>query len=164
MQSKALTLFSSRRTERGEEAAEEKVEVRRDWSLRFKKINHLLQGKVVSDDVKAASSYQENLAKINNEGGHTKQQIFNVDETAFYWKNKPCRTFIAREEKSLPGFKSLKDRLTPLLGGNTAGDFTLKLILIYHSENARAFKNYLKSPQPVSLNGTTKPGGQHICF
>ena len=57
MQSKALTLFSSRRTERGEEAAEEKVEVRRDWSLRFKKINHLLQGKVVSDDVKAASSY-----------------------------------------------------------------------------------------------------------
>ena len=40
------------------------------------------------------------------------------------------RTFIAREEKSVPGFKASKDRMTFLLGVNAVGDFKSKSMII----------------------------------
>ena len=68
----------------------------------------------------------------------------------------PSKTFIAGEEKSTPGFKTSKDRLTLLLGANTAGDFKFTSMLIYYSENLRAPKNYAILLCLCSVNATRK--------
>ncbi|XP_070613955.1 tigger transposable element-derived protein 1-like [Erythrolamprus reginae] len=58
------------------------------------------------------------------------------------FKKMPRRTFITAEEKSLPGHKPMKDRLTLALCANASGDCKVKPLLVYHSENLRAFKTH----------------------
>ena len=98
----------------------------------------------------SSDEFSKDLAKIINEGDYAKEQIFSVDKITLYWKKvKSPMNFIAREEKSMPGFKALKDRLTLLLGVNTAGNLKLEPVLIYYSKNPRALKNYAKFTLPV---------------
>ena len=108
------------KAERGEEAAEEKFETSRGLFMRFKEWNCLhnikVQGEAASADEEGIAGYQGEGAMIINEGGQTEQETVSVDETVFYWKKMPSRTFIAREEKSMSDFKASKGRRTLVRG------------------------------------------------
>ena len=74
---------------------------------------------------------------------------FSTDEIGLHWKRMSDWSYISKEEKLIPGYKTAKDRLTLLFGGNASGDMKLKPLLVYHSENPRALKNIAKGSPPL---------------
>ncbi|XP_049719734.1 tigger transposable element-derived protein 1-like [Elephas maximus indicus] len=157
IQEKAKSLFDDLQREQGESSQAEKFNASKGWFARFKERHCLPHFKMNSTPLSSnVDAYPEVLKSIIEEGEYTPQQVFNVDETGLYWKRMPEGTFISVEEKAEPGFKSSKDRLMLLLGGNAAGDFKLKPLLVYHLENPAALKGYSKPNLPVIWRSNKK--------
>ena len=148
IQKKAKSLFDDLQREQGESSQTEKFTASKGWFVRFKEHHCLPHFKMNISAPAKEDEYPEILKSIIQEGEYTPQQVFNVDETGLYWKRMPERTFLSVEERAEPGFKSSKDCLMLLLGGNAAGDFKLKPLLVYHSENPKALKG---TPSPICL-------------
>ena len=77
IQSKALALFNSMKSERGEEATEEMSEATRSLFITLTERSHLHniegQDEAESADAGPTAGYPEDLAKMIDKGGHTKQ-------------------------------------------------------------------------------------------
>uniref|UniRef100_A0A3Q2YW47 HTH CENPB-type domain-containing protein n=1 Tax=Hippocampus comes TaxID=109280 RepID=A0A3Q2YW47_HIPCM len=138
----------------------------------FEKFKHctgihsvIRHGEAASSDDKAAEAYKESFLKMVEEEGYVPHQVFNADETGLFWKKMPNRTFIREEEKSVPGHKPMY-RLTLLMCANASGDCKIKPMLVYHSENPRAFKKnqVVKSKLPVMWKSNTKAWVTRLLF
>jgi hypothetical protein len=114
----------------------------------FRTIN--VSGKTAYADTVAAEEFVKELQRIIARGGYSPKQIFNINETAVFWKRMPSRTYIPQEEQTA------NDRFTLLLGGNAEGDYKLKPVMVYHSENPCALKGYVKHLLPVHFYSSAK--------
>ena len=124
---KAKSLSEKLKQQEGDSSTMGNFTATRGCLERFKHRRNLhsvkMTGETASADMQAADEFSTNLQAITECCNYLTQLVFNVDETGLFWKRMPSRTFIASEEKSASVFKAAKDRLTPLLGGNAAGDF-----------------------------------------
>ena len=71
----------------------------------------------------------------------TAAQIYNADETALFWKSFEVSTLVSQEEKSAPGRKKAKERITFMPCSNADGSNKLRLMVLGKSKNPRPFKN-----------------------
>jgi hypothetical protein len=122
------------------------------WFERFKGChgfhNQKLTGEAAAADLVAGEKFPALLQVTIEEHGYLLQQVFSLDETGLFWKWMPSRTFVSVQVVAA-GFKASKDLCTLLLSGNTSGDYGIKPLMVYHSENSRTLKGYSKEGLPV---------------
>ena len=89
IQEKAKSLYEDLRSKSEIEVLED-FKASAGWFNRFKKRSNLhnikITGEASSADEIAAISFPKQLADIVNQKGYLAEQIFNVDETALFWK------------------------------------------------------------------------------
>ncbi|XP_066970071.1 tigger transposable element-derived protein 1-like [Macrobrachium rosenbergii] len=160
IQEKARESYEALVRKRGEGSGSAPFVASRGWFNRFKSRANLhslkLQEEAASSDEEVTEGFPICLAEVIREAGYTADQVFNVNETGLFWKRMPGRTYISKEEKTAPGYKVSKERLTLLLGSNASGDFKLKPLLVYLAENPRALQGIFKPQLPVIWKGNKK--------
>ena len=127
IQEKARDIFEKLKQQTPSSSSEElEFKATTGWFANFKRrsgIKHvIMHGESASADKEEAEKYCLKFQELIETEGHRPQQIFNCDETGLFWKRIPNRTYITKDEKSVPGHKPMKDRLTLLLGANASGD------------------------------------------
>ena len=123
------------------------------WLSRWKKRHgtHVLDvcGEKLSANPGAVDEFTTELVKIINEKELKPEQIYNLDETGLNFKLLPKQTFAMADEKSAPGMKVNKERLTVALCSNAAGTHKIPLFVIGKSKKPRVFKHVNMEALPV---------------
>lgn len=108
------------------------------FGIRFIKIS----GEKLSSQPELVQPFKDLLAAKIGELELSKDQIYNADESGLFYKLLPEKTYVAISEKSAPGMKIAKQRVTFLACTNASGNHKLKPLLIGKARNPRCFKNF----------------------
>lgn len=116
------------------------------WLQRFKKrfdFRYLkITGEKLSSAPELVDPFKELLKLKIEEFDLNQHQIYNADETGLFWKLLPEKTYVSLNEKTAPGLKMAKQRITFLGCTNAAGSHNLKPLIIGKSKQPRCFKNF----------------------
>jgi len=83
----------------------------------------------------------------------TLYQVYNCDETGLCWKALPSKTMASQREKTTPGHKGNKERITILACANATGDHKLKLTMIGKSKKPHVVKDLNPRAYPLDVHG-----------
>lgn len=108
------------------------------YGIRFLKIT----GEKLSSQPELVDPFKQELYRIIQELNLSHQQIYNADETGLFWKLLPEKTYVSLSEKTAPGLKIAKQRLTFLGCTNATGQHKLTPLIIGKSRNPRALSKF----------------------
>nr|XP_022917821.1 jerky protein homolog-like [Onthophagus taurus] len=117
-----------------------------DWMQRFKTrygIRFLkITGEKLSSQPELVDPFKQKLYRITQELNLSHQQIYNADETGLIWKLLPEKTYVSLSEKTAPGLKIAKQKLTFLGCTNATVQHKLTPLIIGKSRNPRALSKF----------------------
>jgi len=129
------------------------------WLSNWKKKHGIsmraISGESGNVDFALASQWKENLNALCS--GYSPKDIFNMDETGYFYRALPDKT-LEIKTRACKGGKLAKDRVTLALTCSCTGE-TLKPIVIGKSKNPRCFRNCLlyTSPSPRDRTRSRMP-------
>ena len=100
----------------------------------------------ISANVEEITSFKKSFEQIVDELKVTPDLLYNTNETTLYWRCLPQKTLAKHCEKSAPGVKLNKDRITILTCANASGNHRLPLLVIGKSQYSRTLKGVHKLP------------------
>jgi len=157
---KALKLYEHLRQGHRDSSSAEPFAASKGWLDKFQKRQNLhnikMKGDINNGENVSNYDFSDEFKAVVIAKGYKPEHVFNLDEVSLFWKRMPNRTFISKEEKTAPGFKAAKDRLTVVLCGNARGDFKCKPLLVYHSHTPRALKGIRLQNLPVHWRSNKK--------
>lgn len=112
------------------------------WKRRHGISSVKTSGEIRSADHESADAFQIEFQQYVEEQGYHKEQIYNADETALFFKMLPDRTLATKDDPhKREGYKQLKNRVTFLFCTNWSGCHKLKPLSIGKSAKPRCFKH-----------------------
>uniref|UniRef100_A0A1B6FS75 HTH CENPB-type domain-containing protein n=1 Tax=Cuerna arida TaxID=1464854 RepID=A0A1B6FS75_9HEMI len=132
------------------------------WKKRHGIRQLTVTGKKMSADSNAAAEYLQEFKEITS--SYSPQQVYNADETGLNFKALPTKSLASREEKSAPGFKMDKQRLTVLACSNASATNKIPLMVIGKSKKPRCFKNMNMNALPVYYKNQKKAWLDRVLF
>jgi len=118
-----------------------------EWLTRFKQRHGIreltIQGKRLSCSVEAVDKFYIEFQEFLQLENLQSDQIYNADETGLYWMCLPTQTLAMSKEKSTPGHKSFKKRITVMCCGNASETHKMKLLVIGKAKNL----DHLREPK-----------------
>jgi hypothetical protein len=128
----------------------------RKFNLRHGIKNVALRGEIMSADESAVDPFREELQKLIESEGLSRDQIYNADETGLWWRLTPSSSLNSTGRTRAANFKKAKDRITLLACANAAGTHRLPLMLINKSQKPRCFKHMDMNNLPVHFYAQKK--------
>lgn len=120
------------------------------WLEKFKKRHGIRQlkmtGEKISNNEDAVKPFQVKFMDIIKEKDLCADQIYNADESGLYWKTIPDKTLASELERTAPGSKISKERITFMPCANASGTHKLPLLVIGKAQKPRAFASVRKLP------------------
>jgi len=123
------------------------------WKWRFCKRHGIrqlsVQGEKLSGNKEEADKFKVSFRKLVKEKNFSLDQIFNCDETGLNFRLLPDCTLGAGFEKTAPGRKKSKDRVTLNICSNASGTIKMPVHLIGKAKRPRCFKKVNMELLPV---------------